>query len=50
MEIARDDLDKALRTKRAECASCKYDRVCEGVWVNYLKRYGWDEMIPVPRP
>jgi cyclic pyranopterin phosphate synthase len=48
VEIARDDLDKALRTKRAECASCKYDRVCEGVWVNYLKRYGWDEMIPVP--
>jgi MoaA/NifB/PqqE/SkfB family radical SAM enzyme len=48
VEIARDDLDKALRTKRAECARCKYDRVCEGVWVNYLKRYGWDEMVPVP--
>jgi cyclic pyranopterin phosphate synthase len=48
VEVARDDLDKALRTKRAECARCKYDRVCEGVWVNYLKRYGWDEMVPVP--
>ena len=46
-EVARDDLDEALRTKRAECAGCKYDRVCEGVWVNYLKRYGWDEMVPI---
>ncbi len=48
VEVARDDLDRALRTKRAECASCKYDRVCEGVWVNYLKRFGWDEMKPIP--
>lgn len=49
VQIARDDLDKALRTKRAECSTCKYDPVCEGVWVNYLKRYGWDEMQPVVR-
>ncbi len=47
VEVARDDLDRALRTKRAECRSCKYDRVCEGVWVNYLSRFGWDEMSPV---
>lgn len=31
VEVARDDLDKALRTKRPECSTCKYDRVCEGV-------------------
>jgi MoaA/NifB/PqqE/SkfB family radical SAM enzyme len=47
VRIRRSDLDDAARTKRPECARCKYDRVCEGVWVNYLSRYGWDEMQPV---
>ncbi|MDW8362294.1 MAG: radical SAM protein HxsC4 [Myxococcales bacterium] len=46
--IRRSDLDHAARTKRAECSRCRYDPVCEGVWVNYLRRYGWDEMQPVP--
>ncbi|MFT5352881.1 MAG: MoaA/NifB/PqqE/SkfB family radical SAM enzyme [Polyangiales bacterium] len=45
--IRRSDLDDAMREKRAECSSCKYDSVCEGVWRNYLTRYGWDEMQPV---
>jgi cyclic pyranopterin phosphate synthase len=48
VQIRRADLDHAARTKRAECASCKYTASCEGVWVNYLTRYGWDEMQPVP--
>jgi cyclic pyranopterin phosphate synthase len=47
LKVLRSDLDGAERKKRAECASCRYDRVCEGVWSNYLKRYGWDEMTPV---
>jgi cyclic pyranopterin phosphate synthase len=47
VEIGRSDLDRALRAKRDACRSCKYDRVCEGVWVNYLERFGWDEMVPV---
>jgi cyclic pyranopterin phosphate synthase len=47
--VSRSDLDVAERTKRAECASCAYEADCEGVWKNYLKRYGWDEMVPVPR-
>ena len=46
--LTRDDLDRARRTKRDACATCKYDGVCEGVWMNYSRRYGWDEMIPVP--
>ena len=45
--IKRSDLDDAQRTKREECASCRYTANCEGVWKNYLKRYGWDEFVPV---
>ena len=47
--VTRSDLDEAERTKRPECAACRHDARCEGVWKNYIKRYGWDEMIPVPR-
>jgi MoaA/NifB/PqqE/SkfB family radical SAM enzyme len=45
--ISRKDLDDATREKRAECKGCKYDAQCEGVWKNYVKRRGWDEMKPV---
>jgi MoaA/NifB/PqqE/SkfB family radical SAM enzyme len=47
VEIKRADLDDARREKRAECRSCRYDRACEGVWANYLRRYGWDEFVSV---
>jgi cyclic pyranopterin phosphate synthase len=47
--VTRADLDDAQRDKREECARCKYDAVCEGVWRNYLKRRGWDEFEPVAR-
>lgn len=50
VQIRRADLDDDQRRKRAECAQCRYDAVCEGVWGNYLRRYGWDEMQPVPAP
>lgn len=46
--VRRADLDDSARRKRPECASCRYDRVCEGVWGNYVRRYGWDEFAPVP--
>ncbi|WP_053230665.1 radical SAM protein HxsC4 [Sandaracinus amylolyticus] len=45
--IRRADLDDSERQKRAECAQCKHEKSCEGVWGNYLKRYGWDEFVPV---
>lgn len=48
--VTRADLDGAEREKRAECARCRYDVVCEGVWKNYLSRYGWDELAPVAPP
>jgi MoaA/NifB/PqqE/SkfB family radical SAM enzyme len=48
--VLREDLDDAQREKRAECARCRYSSTCEGVWSNYLKRYGWDEFVPVVEP
>src|SRR5262249_32600471 len=45
--VTREDLDHAEREKRAECRSCRYDQQCEGVWKNYVKRYGWEEFVPV---
>lgn len=46
--VRRADLDDSARHKRPECRTCRHDRVCEGVWGNYLRRYGWDEFVPVP--
>lgn len=45
--VYRSDLDDAERAKRAECRQCRYDARCEGVWKNYLSRYGWDGLDPV---
>jgi cyclic pyranopterin phosphate synthase len=48
--LSREDLDHAARSKRAECARCRYDAQCEGVWSNYVRRTGWDEFVPVSGP
>lgn len=45
--VTRQDLDEAERDKRQACETCKFNGQCEGVWRNYLKRYGWDEFNPV---
>lgn len=45
--VARADLDLLARQKRDACRTCRYDARCEGVWGNYLARFGWDEMQPV---
>lgn len=45
--VMRSDLDDAKRDKRAECRCCRYFSHCEGVWENYLSRYGWNEFEPV---
>ena len=49
LRVTREDLDEVQRTKRPECAACAFDATCEGVWKNYVARYGWDELVPVPR-
>lgn len=46
LAVTREDLDAVQRDKRAECTTCRYDGACEGVWRNYLRRHGWDEMTP----
>ncbi len=46
--VLRSDLDDVQRDKREDCARCRYFVQCEGVWRNYLSRYGWDEFVPVP--
>jgi pyruvate-formate lyase-activating enzyme len=46
--VTRSDLDEAEREKRPECASCRHNEWCEGVWKNYVKRYGWNEFVPTP--
>jgi cyclic pyranopterin phosphate synthase len=48
--VKREDLDDAQREKRPECAACRYHATCEGVWSNYVRRLGWSEFVPVPRP
>lgn len=45
--VTREDLDDAERVHRDECRRCKYFRQCEGVWKNYVSRYGWDELQPI---
>ncbi len=45
--VMRSDLDDAERAKRPECRECRYHAQCEGVWKNYLSRFGWDEFQPV---
>lgn len=47
VKVTRSDLDDALRSKRDACKQCRHDATCEGVWNNYLARYGWDEFVPV---
>lgn len=35
------------KTKRKECRSCYFDKVCEGPWKEYPELYGWEEFHPV---
>ena len=48
LKVLRSDLDDEQRKKREACGACRYDGVCEGVWGNYTRHYGWEEMTPVP--
>lgn len=36
------------RVKGKQCAACKYDKICEGVFKEYAEKYGLDELVPVP--
>lgn len=49
LERSRAGLDRERRGKRGECSTCVHDRICAGVWKNYLSRFGWEEFCPVTR-
>jgi len=34
------------RTKTEKCQECKHYKICEGIWKEYLKRYGDCELKP----
>lgn len=36
-----------LTTKGKTCKKCKYDLICDGLWKNYAKLYGYSELKPV---
>jgi cyclic pyranopterin phosphate synthase len=36
-----------LMTKHADCAACRFEPVCGGVYRNYVEEHGWDEFRPV---
>jgi MoaA/NifB/PqqE/SkfB family radical SAM enzyme len=43
----RDHQEQVQKARRPACDSCHYSEICDGVWKNYLERYGWDEFEPV---
>jgi MoaA/NifB/PqqE/SkfB family radical SAM enzyme len=36
-----------LKYKGQKCKICKYGSICEGVWENYVKIYGFNEFMPL---
>jgi len=32
-----------FKIKHKKCQQCQWDNVCDGVWRDYIKNYGWDE-------
>jgi len=48
VKIERADIDRAERSWRERCESCRHRTTCDGVWDNYVARFGWEEFEPVP--
>ena len=42
-----DSRKRISRQKTDKCNNCKYFNVCEGIWTEYLKHYGDEELRPV---
>jgi hypothetical protein len=47
VERHRDDQEASKKIRRSGCDACAYSRVCDGVWRNYIDRFGWEEFTPV---
>jgi MoaA/NifB/PqqE/SkfB family radical SAM enzyme len=41
---------KQIKYKGTECYQCVFDKVCEGVWEEYVRYFGQDEFIPINDP
>lgn len=39
---------REIKSKFPQCKECRFERVCEGPWMEYPERYGMDEFKPVP--
>ena len=50
-EFTNYDVDQSRknisRVKSPQCKLCRFDNFCEGVWKEYAKQYGLDELRPV---
>jgi MoaA/NifB/PqqE/SkfB family radical SAM enzyme len=40
-------VQRSLHVKAKECATCKYDKICDGVKKGYAQLFGLDEISPV---
>ncbi|MFH1531180.1 MAG: radical SAM protein [Pseudomonadota bacterium] len=47
VEKHRDQQEQSKKLRRPACDTCAFSRVCDGVWRNYIDRFGWDEFNPV---
>ena len=45
----RDLQEQDRKAKRDECRQCAYFNQCDGVWLNYLDKFGFDEFEPVQK-
>jgi MoaA/NifB/PqqE/SkfB family radical SAM enzyme len=45
--VERADIDRAQRSWHARCSHCRHRPQCNGVWNNYVEKFGWDEFEPV---
>jgi len=48
--VTRTFQETFVKEKRDECAGCRYDTLCRGVWKPYTSRFGWEELTPVIGP
>lgn len=46
-ETSLDDSRKTNKVKSAACAECTYNEKCDGIWKNYAREFGLDELVPI---
>ena len=49
VEKHRDQQEESKKVRRAACDVCAFSRVCDGVWRNYIDRFGWEEFDPIKK-